>query len=365
MSNARKLAANLPTEGSLTGRNLVINGAMRIDQRNAGSAVSAHAANLFPVDRFRCTENTNGSLDMQRVQDAPVGFLSSLKFTVTGTDTSLTGTEYVRALHPIEGSNIGHLNWGTSNAKTCTLSFYVKSSVAGQYYVNIFNGSANRTMVKGYTIDAANTWERKIITVAGDTSGSWSAGTGAGIYIGWMQGTGPDYIVSSTDTYVDAFDMVGANQVNLLATNGATWQLTGVQFEVGEDNATPFEHEPDQVTLLKCQRYFYQPINVTSGSTQRFGFYTASAYSNGTVVYGTYQFPVPMRAAPTYAVTNISSFKMRFGADTTSTSSSFHGTASGHTITPVFYSTGTTFTAGRHGWVEAIGGAKLSFDAEL
>ena len=90
-----------------------------------------------------------------------------------------------------------------------------------------------------------------------------------------------------------------------------------------------------------------------------------STSNSGTVVYGTYQFPVPMRAAPTYAVTNISSFKMRFGADTTSTSSSYHGTASSHTITPVFYATGTTFTAGRHGWVEAIGGAKLSFDAEL
>jgi len=365
MSNARKLADNLPTEGSLTGRNMVINGDMRIDQRNSGSAVTGHNTNLFPVDRFRCIENTDGSVSMQRVQDAPAGFYYSLKFTVTGTDTSLTTTQFCRALHPIEGSNIGHLNWGTSNAKTCTLSFYVKSSVAGQYYVNIFNGSANRTMVKGYTIDAANTWERKIITVAGDTSGSWSTSTGGGIYIGWMQGTGPSYIVSSTDTYVDAFDMVGANQVNLLATNGATWQLTGVQFEVGENNATPFEHELYEAALKKCQRYFYQPVNVTSGSNQRFGFYTASAYSSGTVVYGTYTFPVPMRAAPSYAVTNISSFKMRFGADTTATSSSYHGSVSNNTITPVFYATGTTFTAGRHGWVEAIGGGKVSFDAEL
>ena len=293
MSNARKLADNLPTEGSLTGRNMVINGDMRIDQRNSGSAVSAHNTNLFPVDRFRCIENTGGSVSMQRVQDAPAGFYYSLKFTVTGTDT-LTGTEFSRALHPIEGSNIGHLNWGTSNAKTCTLSFYVKSSVAGQYYVNIFNGSANRIIVKGYTIDAANTWERKIISVAGDTSGSWSTSTATGIYIGWMQGTGPDYIVSSTDTWGGTFDMVGANQVNLLATNGATWQLTGVQFEVGSQD-TPFEHEPVSVTLAKCQRYFYKG---GSGDRLRLTQYHAS-YKGGTFFY-----PTTMRAAPSVSATH-------------------------------------------------------------
>ena len=142
-------------------KNMVINGDMRIDQRNSGSAVSSHNANLFPVDRFRCLENTDGSVSMQRVADAPTGFEYSLKFTVTGTDTSLTTNQFTRALHPIEGHNISHLNWGTSNAKTCTLSFHVKSSVAGQYYINIFNNAANRSMVKGYTIAAANTWEKK------------------------------------------------------------------------------------------------------------------------------------------------------------------------------------------------------------
>ena len=363
MSNARKLADNLPTEGSLTGRNLVINGAMRIDQRNGGSAVSAHNTNLFPVDRFRCLENTGGSVDMQRVQDAPVGFLSSLKFTVTGTDTSLTGTEFCRALHPIEGSNIGHLNWGTSNAKTCTLSFYVKSSVAGQYYVNIFNGSANRTMVKGYTIDAANTWERKIINVVGDTSGSWSAGTGAGIYIGWMQGTGPDYIVSSTDTYVDVFDMVGANQVNLLATNGATWQLTGVQFEVGENNATPFEHEPDQVTLLKCQRYF----EVTDQDQEIYG--TGSCWTTS-AAYGYIPFKVEKRVSPTSlgrwkgAATD---YRFRTKGGNYLCTSLIMATSNASTRNARFdVSVGSGLVAGDSGWLSHSGNTtQLYFDSEL
>ena len=298
MSNARKLADNLPTEGPLTGRNMVINGDMRIDQRNNGSAVSTNATNLFPVDRFRCYENTDGSVSMQRVQDAPAGFYYSLKFTVTGTDTSLTGTQFSRALHPIEGSTISHLNWGTSNAKTCTLSFYVKSSVAGQYYVNIFNGAANRVIVKGYTIDAANTWERKIITVAGDTSGTWGTDNTTGIYIAWMQGTGPDYIVSSTDTWVSSFDMVGANQVNLLATNGATWQLTGVQFEVGANNATPFEHESYHVSLNKCLRYYFES---KTSATSPYDYATQYIPSHR---FYKHWYNVPMRATPTVTTSN-------------------------------------------------------------
>ena len=297
MSNARKLADNLPTEGNLTGRNMVINGDMRIDQRNNGSSTTGHGTDLFPVDRFRCYENTDGSVSLQRVQDAPAGFYYSLKFTVTGTDTSLTGTQFSRALHPIEGGNISHLNWGTSNAKTCTLSFYVKSSVAGQYYVNIFNGAANRVMVKGYTIDAANTWERKIINVVGDTSGTWGIDTTAGIYIGWMQGTGPDYIVSSTDTWGGSFDMVGANQVNLLATNGATWQLTGVQFEVGANNATPFEHEPYHVNLNKCLRYYFE-----SKATSSKPYVYAKNYQSTHRFYDHF-YNVPMRATPSVSTT--------------------------------------------------------------
>ena len=364
MSNARKLADNLPTEGSLTGRNLVINGAMRIDQRNEGSAVSAHAANLFPVDRFRCTENTGGSVDMQRVQDAPVGFYYSLKFTVTGTDTSLTGTEYVRALHPIEGSNIGHLNWGTSNAKTCTLSFYVKSSVAGQYYVNIFNGAANRVMVKGYTIDAANTWERKIINVVGDTSGTWTTSNAAGIYIGWMQGTGPDYIVSSTDTWGGSFDMVGANQVNLLATNGATWQLTGVQFEVGANNATPFEHEQHSVTLAKCQRYYFQETTTSTDSSGRLG-----VASGSTAVVFDHTLPVPMRTKPSVSLT---STNLRIGDTVSQGFTTTSGTVSLNTYSgsqSVTYSLGgfSGLTSYRTYLHEPDGSSTgmVKFDAEL
>lgn len=296
MSKQNELV-NLARTGASGGgsKNMVINGDMRIDQRNSGSAVSSHNANLFPVDRFRCLENTDGSVSMQRVADAPTGFEYSLKFTVTGTDTSLTTNQFTRALHPIEGHNISHLNWGTSNAKTCTLSFHVKSSVAGQYYINIFNNAANRSMVKGYTIDAANTWEKKEITIIGDQTGTWLTNNSAGIYIGWSQGSGPTYHTTTLDAYQGSFVMVKSDQTNLTATNGATWQLTGVQFELGE-KATDFEHESHSAALNKCYRYYYKStgynLSLANASTAGFSYREERSIKDS--------LPVPMRTAPTY-----------------------------------------------------------------
>ena len=293
MSKQNELVALARTGASGGGsKNMVINGDMRIDQRNNGSAVSAHNANLFPVDRFRCLENTDGSVSMQRVTDAPTGFEYSLKFTVTGTDTSLTTNQFTRALHPIEGHNISHLNWGTSNAKTCTLSFHVKSSVAGQYYINIFNNAANRSMVKGYTIDAANTWEKKEITIIGDQTGTWLTDNSAGIYIGWSQGSGPTYHTTTLDAYQGSFVMVKSDQTNLTATNGATWQLTGVQFELGE-KATDFEHRSYADEIGKAQRYYWTTPPSPSNNQYYANQYTA------THKFITVDLPVQMRATPT------------------------------------------------------------------
>ena len=305
MTKARDIADNAGQGGG--SKNMVINGDMRIDQRNNGSAVSSHNANLFPVDRFRCLENTDGSVSMQRVADAPTGFEYSLKFTVTGADTSLTTNQFTRAIHPIEGHNISHLNWGTSNAKTCTLSFHVKSSVAGQYYINIFNNAANRTMVKGYTIDTANTWEKKEITIIGDQTGTWETGNLAGIYIGWSQGSGPSYHTTTLDAYQGSFVMVKSDQTNLTATNGATWQLTGVQFELGE-KSTDFEH-PRNVgdELARCQRYFTKSWSEGSAVTTNNGIITASCVGNVNRAFGNVFCPTTMRTAPTVTWYNGSS----------------------------------------------------------
>jgi len=255
----------------------------------------------------------------QRVADAPVGFEYSSKLTVTTADSSLGSTEFHRVIQPIEGKNISDLNWGTSNAKTLTLSFYVKSSVTGQYYISVFNNAADRTLLKGYTIDSANTWEKKTITIIGDQSGTWLTTNAVGIHLMWSLGTGSSYQSNTLDAYQAGFYMAKSDQVNLAATNSSTWQLTGVQLEVG-DVATPFEVEDYSTTLAKCQRYYQEYISYT-------------LYFNGTnepssEVGNSRLLPVVMRALPT--VGNKTSTHGSVGAYSANTYSIRYLTVSSH-----------------------------------
>lgn len=280
-------------DGNLGNKNLIINGAMAVDQRHNGSSftvVNGNGVTGVIADRFRVNETSGAVMTGQRVADAPVGFEYSSKLTVTTADSSLGSTEFHRIIQPIEGKNISNLNWGTSNAKTLTLSFYVKSSVTGQYYISVFNNAADRTLLKGYTISSANTWEKKTITIIGDQTGTWLTTNAVGIHLMWSLGTGSSYQSNTLDAYQAGFYMAKSDQVNLAATNSSTWQLTGVQLEVG-DVATPFEVEDYSTTLAKCQRYFQEYI-------------TYKLYFNGTnepssEVGNARPLPVVMRAIPT------------------------------------------------------------------
>ena len=277
-------------------RNLIINGAMTVDQRHDGSSftvVNGNATTGVIADRFRVNETSGAVLTGQRVADAPVGFEYSSKLTVTTADASLGATEFHRVIQPIEGQNISHQGWGTSNAKTLTLTFYVKSSVTGQYYVSVFNNAADRTLLKGYTISSANTWEKKTITIIGDQAGTWLTTNAVGIHLMWSLGTGSTYQSNTLDAYQAGFFMAKSDQVNLAATNSSTWQLTGVQLEIG-DLASPFEHEDIGTTLRKCQRYYFS----RSSQTWVFNIDDDDSYRRGTEF-----FPVTMRAAPTVTVT--------------------------------------------------------------
>jgi len=298
MSNARKLAANLPTEGSLSGRNMLINGAHQVSQRHGTGSVTVAPSDHYVVDRFKIQDYSDATFSSQQVGDAPTGFMHSSKLTVTGTDTSLGTTQYQRFIQPIEGSNVSHLKWGYgAQAKTVTLSFHVKSSLTGTFYVFAFNGAANRSFVSAYTIDTANTWEKKTITITGDQSGAWLSNTGAGMYLGWSLGTGTNFQTSTLDAWQGAFEMAGSNQVNLAGTNGATWQITGCQLEVGSQS-TPFEHEPVGVTLSKCQRYFYKEATVSTDTGGKLGVASGSS----TIVID-HSLPVQMRAKPSVSLT--------------------------------------------------------------
>lgn len=253
---------------ALSNRNLVINGDMRIDQRNSGSAVTADGNTKFPVDRFFVEEGSDGVLSGQQVSDAPDGFLSSLKVTVSTADTSLSASQLAIITHRVEGQNIQHLNWGSSSAKTVTLSFWVKCSLTGTFGGSFWNNAFDKSYPYTYTISSANTWEYKTVTVEGPTDGTWLTTNGRGVSFSWSLGAGSS--LSGTAGSWQSSGLVAATGgVSVIGTTSATFQITGVQLEVG-DSATPFEHRIFGDEFLRCKRY-YQTVKagmcIANGTT--------------------------------------------------------------------------------------------------
>jgi len=307
MSKAAELAALIGSGQAQGNKNLIINGAMTVDQRHSGSSftvVNGNSTTGVIADRFRVNEASGAEFTAQRVADAPVGFEYSSKITVSTADASLGSTEFHRIIQPIEGKNISNLNWGTSNAKTLTLTFYVKSSVTGQYYISVFNNVADRTLLKGYTIDSANTWEKKTITIIGDQTGTWLTTNAVGIHLMWSLGTGSTYQSSTLDAYQAGFYMAKSDQVNIAASVNSTWQLTGVQLEVG-DVATAFEHEDIGTTLRKCQRYFHRFQSDTN-----YDAFAPAYWLVTTQVFSMYEFPVTMRTQPSLSISATSDWRI-------------------------------------------------------
>jgi len=281
---------------------------MVIDQRNVGASIALPdgATNYsFPVDRFFGARPAAGTATGQQVSDAPTGFVNSFKWT-TGT-ASGGSSEWAYVGQQIEGYNIADLNWGTANAKTITLSFWVKSSLTGQFGGSLANSGSSRSYPFTYTISVANTWEQKSITIAGDTSGTWLTTNGRGISLYFDLGNGstllgPANAWASTGYYGATGDTKVANSA------GATWYLTGVQFEVGSQ-ATSFDFRDFTRELQMCQRYFQKavPLDVVPGVGT--GLYTSGAVyapvnTSTSQAMWSGRFPVQMRAAPAMAIWN-------------------------------------------------------------
>ena len=268
-------------------KNRIINGAMIVSQRNGTSSVTlAAGADQYTIDRYDVQNNTtSGAFTCQQVATAPAGFVKSMKITVTATEASPTSTMKARIWQAIEGLNCTDLAWGTTDAKTVTLSFWVQSSVTGTFGGALGNGSDNRAYPFTYTISSANTWEQKSITIAGDTTGTWATDNTTGILlnISLLAGTSRSGTAGSWNSN---WNTSATGATNLLATNGATFYITGVQLEVGS-SATGFEYVNYQTSLANCQRY-YQKNTISYGA------------ANGTTTLAVcYQFPVYMRVAPT------------------------------------------------------------------
>ena len=277
-------------------RNRIINPGMVIDQRNAGAAVTVNGVGIFSVDRWACVARATGGgvYSAQQVSDAPTGFSNSLKFTVTTVDTSLGTLDYYFAWQKIEGFNTADLSFGTASAKTVTLSFWVKSSITGQFSAFLTNSSEVYSQPSAYTVNAANTWEFKTLTFTGATAGTWIGATnGVGLIAGFGLANGTS--LQGTSGVWTASSVYGSTgDVNWMATNGNTWQVTGVQLEVGTV-ATPFEHRQYGTELFLCQRYYINANYATTGSTLGM----TGNITNGINYHFSFSYLVPMRASPT------------------------------------------------------------------
>jgi hypothetical protein len=293
-------------------KNRIINGDMRIDQRNAGTSVAVPAASTtFFTDRWSILENTDGSVTAQQSTTAPTGFSNSLLVTVTSDDPSLTTTQQTIIRQPIEGFNTADLSFGTANAQTVTLSFWVRSSVTGTFSGSFRNSASDRSYPFTYTILAANTWEKETITIAGDTSGTWIGATnGTGLQVIFSLGAGPDR-TGTANAWAGANLVSATGSTNLMATNGATFYITGVQLEIGT-SATPFERRLYNQELANCQRYYY-----TIGGENVYNYAGIGMSYTTTAMYGvTVPFPVNMRAVPTFSYSALGNWYFDNGAGT-------------------------------------------------
>ncbi len=282
----------LANSGSeLSFRNRIINGDMRIDQRNAGASVTLNSTTpQYPVDRIVCGGWASaGVFTAQQSTTATAGFVNSLVCTVTTTSAlSTSGEEYV-VRQNIEGLNVADLRWGTANASAVTISFWVRSSLTGTFAGSITNNAYDRSYVFTYTISSANTYEYKTVTIPGDTTGTWLANNSTGLRLQFNLGAGSSKTVSPGSWGAGYFQNA-TGSVQLIGTNGATFYITGVQLEAGTV-ATPFERRDYGRELIMCQRYYYK---FNGGLAACAGAVLANTNLRGFV-----QLPVQMRASPT------------------------------------------------------------------
>jgi hypothetical protein len=270
-------------------KNRIINGAMTIDQRNAGAAITAGG---FPVDRFGIAISTDGAFSAQQDSSAPAGFTNSVKCTTTTADASLSASQYWLFRQRIEGYNVADLDFGTANAKTVTLSFWVRSSLTGTFGGSIMNSAANRAYPFTYTISVANTWEQKSVTIAGDTSGTWLKTNGNGMVVVWSLGIGSNY-QATANTWAAGEYYGTAGNTSVIGTLNATFYITGVQLEKGS-TATSFDYRPYGTELALCQRYFQ-----VAGGAGSYPRVITFATANDQYIGGSWGYVTTMRASPT------------------------------------------------------------------
>jgi hypothetical protein len=350
---------NISAVNSLGFRNRIINGNMAIDQRNAGASVSTG----YSVDRFANFQTYTSNFTFQRNGGSvtpPAGFVNYLGVTV-GTGRLVSAGDAGILYQIIEGLNVADFAYGTSGAVTSTLSFWVRSSLTGTHGGVIKNNANNRSYPFGFSVSAANTWEYKTIVIPGDTTGTWLTDNGKGIVVSWSLGSGSTYTGAANSW--QGSDLYGVNgQVNLCATTGATFYITGVQLEAGTV-ASPFERRDYGRELIMCQRYCYR--HSAEGDIDNFAPLGIGRYfgTNNAQLY--VPFKVTMRTPPSTVTqigniavndTTFSSFAITLALNETASSGA---TVTGTTTSGTTAGFATTFYANN------TANAALIFSAEL
>lgn len=330
--------------------NRIINGAMVISQR--GTSPTITGGGDYSIDRFYNYYSGPVYTSVQSTT-APAGFTNSLKLTVTTPSASPTYSFFGQK---IEGYNVADLNWGTANAKTVTISFWVYASVSGVYSFSLTNGDGNRAYPQTYTISATNTWQQITATITGDTTGTWASDNSTGINIRFNMGSGSARLGTSGSWQAGNYDgATGSTGASTWAnTNGATFYITGVQLEVGS-TATSFDYVDYGRSLIQCQRYFQvYPVSATGWVMQ---------YFSSAACYGAIRLKVTMRTAPSLTVNNVGGYAVYSnGTGRTATAISSDGTT---TDTVSIGVTASGATAGDAAAMNGNSSASMFFSAEL
>jgi len=338
-------------------KNKIINGACVIDQRNAGASIStASSTSTYTLDRWISVFTQNSKFTIQQNAGSvtpPVGFANYIGITTT---SAYTGSGDIFNIgQNIEGFNTSDLGFGTANAKTITISFWVRSSLTGTFGGALQNSALNRSYPFTFTISVADTWEYKTIIVAGDTSGTWIGATnGIGLRLWINLGSGSTYS-GTAGAWAGADYRSATGSVSVIGTLNATFYITGVQLEVGS-TATSFDYRPYGTELQLCQRY-YAKISGSNSSAVGFGLSTATTTSSVYV-----KTPTTMRANPTFsqslsAVSDCSTY--------TSTVSSIADAIYTTDSARVDFNNSTTMTQYRPCTYQLTTGGFIAFSAEL
>jgi len=296
-------------------KNRIINGAMVIDQRNAGTSntVNSNSGTQFGADRFlvQGTSSEGVFTSQQLSATPPTGFKNYVRIqTTTASASPASGSLYAMS-QIIEGFNIADLGFGAAGASTVTFSFWIRSSLTGTFSGSLKNGNAyNRSYPFTFTISAANTWEYKTVTVAGDTTGTWQTGNLGGLIVYFDLGCGSSLLSTANSWQAGNFNGV-TSSTRLISTLNATLDITGVQLEKGS-TATSFDYRPYGTELALCQRYYY----TTGGDATLQFFGTGAAFSTSQVNGIVIPFPVTMRTTPTFSVSAVSDFYLQNAAGT-------------------------------------------------